>query len=553
MVRLALVTAILIGMTGLAQEESQTAAEVAKTDLAAAERVQGLAFSDKERALMLPDVTEALAHLLAIRTVSLGNEVPPSLVFSPLPKDFQIPAGNPPSRFSDPGEVKVPENLDEIAFYSTGQLSKLISTKAVSVAQVVEVFLARLQKHDAQLACTVTLLAEEARARAKKLDVELANRGPRGPLHGIPYGIKDLFAMKGTRTTWGATPYKDQVLDLDATVVSRLDEAGAIPIAKLTLGALAWGDVWYAGKTKNPWNLEQGSSGSSAGSAAAVAAGLVPFAIGTETLGSIVSPANRCGVTGLRPTFGRVSRHGAMALSWSMDKIGPMARSVEDLAMVFDVIRGADGWDQHVIDAPFGYTPEISFQGLRIGYVKSAFEADYPNRANDLATLEKLRELGADLIPLTLPKRSPRPLGIILWTEAAAAFDALTRNNDDDQLVRQMRRAWPNVFRAARHVPAVEYINANRIRTLLIEDMDRIMRDVDLYICPTFGAGNLLITNLTGHPCVVLPNGFVEREGKKQPASITFIGRLFDEAVLLATARAYQEATDFHRQHPQGF
>jgi Asp-tRNA(Asn)/Glu-tRNA(Gln) amidotransferase A subunit family amidase len=343
-------------------------------------------------------------------------------------------------------------------------------------------------------------------------------------------------------------PYKDQTIDEDATVIKKLDEAGAVLVAKLTMGALAWGDVWYGGMTRNPWNLEQGSSGSSAGPASATAAGLVAFGIGTETWGSIVSPSTRCGDTGLRPTYGRVSRTGAMALSWSMDKIGPICRTVEDCAIVFDAIRGADGIDQTLIDAPFNYNPKVDLKKLRIGYLKKLFDADYDNKANDAATLAKLRELGCELVPVELPDYPVDAIGFILSAEAAAAFDELTRSGRDDLMVRQTRDAWPNVFRASRFIPAVEYIQANRLRYLIIRDMQKL--DVDVYLSPSFGGSNLLLTNLTGHPCVVLPNGF---DAKGCPTSITFMGRLFGEAKLLAVAKAYQDATDFHLKHPQGF
>ena len=421
------------------------------------------------------------------------------------------------------------------------------------------------------------ILEVDRLGRELEADAEIRAGRYRGPLHGIPYGAKDLLAVEGTRTTWGAEPYRTQTIDATATVVRKLTDAGAVLVAKLTLGALAWGDVWYGGMTRNPWRPEQGSSGSSAGPASAVSAGLVPFAIGTETWGSIVSPSARCGVTGLRPTFGRVSRAGAMALSWSMDKIGPICRSVEDCAVVFETIRGADGLDQSVYEAPFAYRPDVDLRGLRIGYLTELFgekdvdDADSDGeagdedpraaagRALDRATLATLRALGAELIPVgnhdtarvrwigDVPVSS---LSFVLTAEAAAAFDALTLSDRDELLVRQIRWAWPNVFRASRFIPAVEYIQANRARYLLVQQMSRVMQEIDVYVAPSFGGDNLLLTNLTGHPCVVVPNGFVEPD---QPHSISFIGDLFDEATVLAVAKAYQDATDFHRQQPPGF
>jgi Asp-tRNA(Asn)/Glu-tRNA(Gln) amidotransferase A subunit family amidase len=412
-------------------------------------------------------------------------------------------------------------------------------------------YLGRLKKYGPKLECVITLTEDLALEQARRADAEIAAGGYKGPLHGIPWGAKDLLAVPGYKTTWGAMPYKDQVIDESATVVKRLEEAGAVLIAKLTLGALAWGDVWYDGRTRNPWDYEQGSSGSSAGSASATVAGLVGFAIGTETLGSIVSPSTRCGTTGLRPTFGRVSRHGAMALSWSMDKIGPLCRSVEDCALVFDAIHGPDGRDLSVVDAPFNWDAELDVSGLRIGYVKSAFESEREEQEEwkrfDEATLESLSAMGLDLTPIELPDLPIGAMSFILRAEAAAAFDELTRTNQDDLLVRQIRNAWPNVFRQSRLIPAVEYIQANRLRTLAMEAMAEIMSEIDVYVVPSFGGSNLLLTNLTGHPCVVLPNGFRE-DGA--PTSISFMGKLFGEAETLAVAKAYQDATDFHLRRP---
>ena len=427
-------------------------------------------------------------------------------------------------------------------------LAELLRTKQVTSVELTAMYLDRLKRHGPTLECVVSLTEERAMESARRADAEIAKGKYRGPLHGMPYGAKDLLAVKGTKTTWGAMPYRDQVIDDTATVIRKLDDAGAVLVVKTTLGALAWGDVWFGGMTRNPWNTEKGSSGSSAGSASATAAGLVPFAIGTETWGSIVSPSTVCGTTGLRPTFGRVSRAGAMALSWSMDKIGPICRSVEDCAIVFDAIRGADGIDPAVVDGGFAYRADTKLSGIRIGYVAAMFEEDYPNKARDTATLDKLRELGATLEPIELPAIDVMPLACILSAEAAAAFDDLTRSNRDDLMVRQIKNAWPNTFRAARFIPAVEYIQANRIRTQVMHEMEKL--PVDVYITPTFGGDNLLLTNLTGHPCVVLPNGF---DDDGEPTSITFMGRLYGDATVLAVAKAYQDATDFHTRRPPKF
>ncbi|MFT6000843.1 MAG: Asp-tRNA(Asn)/Glu-tRNA(Gln) amidotransferase A subunit family amidase, partial [Neolewinella sp.] len=407
-------------------------------------------------------------------------------------------------------------------------------------------------KHDSTLHCVITLTEERALAQADKLDTELAAGKYRGPLHGIPYGAKDLLAAKGYPTTWGAKPYKGQTIDLDAAVIEQLDKAGAILIAKLSMGALAWGDVWFGEKTRNPWDTRKGSSGSSAGSASAVAAGLVPFAIGTETLGSIVSPSTVCGTTGLRPTFGRVSRFGAMALSWSMDKIGPITRSAADAGLVLAAISHYDQRDAHAIKAGFQYEwPRGNVKpGTRIGYYKSRMERDYPFHDQDSVTLETLRTIGYELVPIELPEEPD--IGFILNVEAAAAFESLTRSNRDDELTRQVRNAWPNAFRTAHFVPAVAYVQANRLRRQLMEDVDRVLTEanVDVYLNPSWHSNSLFITNMTGHPAICVPNG---KNDEGMPTSITFTGKLFGEQAIIDVAASYQRASEWDELHPEGF
>lgn len=515
-----------------------------------AEKIIGIDFTAAERDSMIDDLQENLKSYGKIREMSIGNPIPPALWFDPRPEGWQAPATRARLELGPPEHRDLPERREELAFYSVRELGELVRKRRITSTELTRFFLARLQELGPKLECVVTITEELALRQAQRADEEIAAGRYRGPLHGIPYGVKDLFAVAGYKTTWGAAPYKDQVIEGDAAVVVRLEQAGAVLVAKLTLGALAWGDVWYGGVTRNPWNPEEGSSGSSAGSAAATAAGLVPFAIGTETWGSIVSPCTRCGTTGLRPTYGRVSRTGAMALSWSMDKIGPICRSAEDCAIVFAAICGPDGVDPSVVDLPFEYRGRIDLRKLRIGYPKSLFEADYENRGNDAETLRTLESLGARLIPVELPAAPVESLAFILTAEAAAAFDDLTRSGRDDLMVRQVKNAWPNVFRASRFIPAVEYIQANRLRYMVVQDMGRMMSDIDVYLTPSFGGNNLLLTNLTGHPCVVLPNGF---DDKGSPGSITFIGGLYDEGLLLSVARTYQDATDFHDQHPPLF
>lgn len=526
----------------------ESAGPITRDIVMSAEKIIGITFSDAKRDSMLDGLNEQLKDYEAIRKIRIDNSVPPALLFNPIPVGMKLETKRLPFKTSPPGKVAMPSNIEDLAFYSVGQLAELIRTRKVTSEQLTRMYLKRLKEYGPKLECVITLTEDRALERAKRADREIAAGRYRGPLHGIPYGAKDLLAVKGYKITWGAMPYKDQMIDEDATVIKRLDEAGAVLVAKLTMGALAWGDVWYGGMTKNPWNLKQGSSGSSAGSASATSAGLVAFAIGTETWGSIVSPSTRCGVTGLRPAYGRVSRTGAMALSWSMDKIGPICRTVEDCAIVFNAIYGPDGKDQTLYDVPFNYDPRVDIRKFRIGYLKMEFDSAKTNKANNDTVLDVLRRMGVQLIPVELPHEQPvNNIAFILNAEAAAAFDDLTRSGRDDLLVRQMKNAWPNVFRTSRFTPAVEYIQANRIRTILIQDLQKLMEKIDVYVAPSFGGSNLLLTNLTGHPCVVVPNGF-NKEGS--PTSISFVGQLFGEAKLLAVAKAYQDATDFHRKHP---
>ena len=514
-----------------------------------AEKIMGLEFTVAEADSMLVELTDTRKNFEEIRKVELKNEVCPALLFNPLPVGFKFEKGQSFFKASDLKMVTMPTDKNDLAFYNVRQLAELIKTKKISSVELTKFYLERLKKYDPQLQCVVTLTEALALKQAAQADAEIAAGKYRGLLHGIPYGAKDLLAKKGYKTTWGSVPYKDQVLDYDAVVVERLEKSGAVLCAKLTLGELAWGDVWFGGTTKNPWNLKRGSSGSSAGSASSVAAGLLPFAIGSETLGSIVSPSSECGDTGLRPTFGRVPRTGAMALSWSMDKLGPICRTVEDCAIVFNAIYGKDGKDLTVMDAPFQFDgTKKDLKGIKIGYLKTDFEGKYGNKTTDSLTLLTMKKLGAELIPMELPSLPSNDLSFLLTVEGAAAFDDITRSGKDDLMVRQIKNAWPNAFRAARFVPAVEYIQANRHRSLLIQDFHKKLGDIDVYLSPALSGRNLTMTNLTGHPCVVLPNGF-RKEGR--PVSITFMGKLFGEGKLLQVAKIYQEATDFHLKHPK--
>jgi len=512
-----------------------------------------LQFDSIEQTMIDSGMVELMDAYRAIRAYGLPNSTPPAIQFNPLPYGFQIPEATAKIKWDIPEGISKPSWEADLAFMSIPELASLIRSGEISCLALTEFFLNRLKNYDPQLHCVVNLTEEYAIEQAKKMDAELADGKDRGILHGIPYGAKDLFSFPGYPTTWGAGAYKEQVLDETAGIIKKLEDAGAVLVAKTTLGALAMGDVWFADTTRNPWNLEEGSSGSSAGSASATAAGLLPFAIGTETWGSIVSPSTRCGTTGLRPTYGRVSRSGAMALSWSMDKVGAICRSATDCAIVFDAIRGLDPADKTLLDAGFSYPGEVDLSALKIGYFKSAFDDDYGVSKFDKQTLRTLKKLGAELIPVELEgdELPYYAMSIILEAEAAAAFDELTRSNRDSLLVRQHRYAWPNLFRTARYITAVEYIQANRIRTDLIEDYNKRLKDFDVVVTPSFNGGNhLLATNLTGHPVVVVPNGFKD---SGSPTSISFLGNLFDEGSILAVAAAYQEATSFNKKRPGAF
>ena len=537
-------------LPGLLWAEAESTGSISREALLRAEEVAGISFTDEERDLMLEGLGDLRDSYRRVREVPLDNAIPPALRFDPLLPGMEAPAsrGRPRRSRRDPG---LPADEDALAFLPVAELGELIRRREITSERLTRLYLGRLERYDPLLQCVVTLTEERALRQAREADREIAEGRWRGPLHGIPWGAKDLLAVPGYPTTWGATPFREQVLDETATVVERLDAAGAVLVAKLTLGALAWGDVWFGGTTKNPWNPEQGSSGSSAGPASATAAGLVGFSIGSETWGSIVSPADRCGATGLRPTFGRVSRHGAMALSWSMDKLGPICRSVEDCALVLHAIHGADGRDPTARTVPFPWDGQEGLEGLRIGYVPTAYEGEGGAAASDRQALDWFQDAGVDLVPMDLPRDYPLDaLRIVLNAEAAAAFDELTRSGMDDDLVRQTPGSWPNSFRTARFIPAVEYIQANRVRTMVMGAMHAAMDGIDVLITPSYAEGVLLMTNLTGHPAVVVPNGFDE-DGS--PVSFSFVGGLWKEAEVLRVARAYQEGTGHHLDHPPLF
>jgi Asp-tRNA(Asn)/Glu-tRNA(Gln) amidotransferase A subunit family amidase len=538
-------------------------AEITVATVACAEEVAGLKFTDEQRQQMLDGLKSQEQQIEALHKIPLDNSVPPAILFDPVPPGvtLSLPVKH-PTRRSRVAARAVPADLEELAFLPVTELAELVRRRKVTSTQLTEMYLGRIRKYDPVLKAVITVTEDRARAQARKADEEIARGRYRGPLHGIPWGAKDLLAVKGYKTTWGAGPYRDQMIDADATVVKRLDDAGAVLIAKLTLGELAQGDIWFGGTTKNPWNVAQGSSGSSAGPGSATAAGLVGFSIGTETLGSISSPSTRNGVTGLRPTFGRVPRTGAMALSWTMDKIGPLCRSAEDCALVLEAIHGPDGMDRTVKEVPFSWDATVKPTSLRVGYVKSAFELAERNEKNQLqhgtkrfddAALDVMRRVGGTLVPVEIPDMPYGAMRLVLTAEGAAAFDDLTRSGRDSQLVQQTPRDWANTFRTARFIPAVDYVNANRARTLAMQQWHTLFETVDVIITPTNVGSQLVATNLTGHPAVIMPSGFrdtSETDNTQVPVSITFLAGLYQEAKLLAVAKAWQDATDFHRKHP---
>ena len=561
-------------------------------------------FSEEQKKMMIDGLVDQDGAYKAIRKLKLPNSVPPAFAFHPLaaapavPQVRQEMTSELPWR-PDP-DVSASANIEDLAFASVSELASLLHARKVTSLALTQMYLARLKRYDPKLHFVISLTEERAIAQAKAADTEIAAGRYRGPLHGIPWGAKDLLAVKGYPTTWGAGGFEHQSFDEDATVVKRLDEAGAVLVAKFTLGALAMGDKWFGGRTRNPWNPMQGSSGSSAGSASAVAAGCVAFAIGSETLGSIASPSTRCGATGLRPSFGFVPRTGAMALSWTMDKLGPIARSAEDCALVLSIIHGPDGQDLSAYPGRFHWGPRMDVKSLRIGYLKKDFDEPGPfklspppasetveekkerekreaesktararrdyDRRYDLATLDKLRAMGFNLIPVELPKLPYGAIVPLLGAEAAAAFDDLTISGRDKLLTEQGVDDWPNSFRTARFYPAVEYIQANRARTLAVQQVSALFEKVDIIVAPSSGA-QLVATNLTGHPALIVPNGLRGSDAPKPaetdngdedniggpgtPFSITFLAGLYDDGRLAAFGQAYQSATEFNRLHPK--
>lgn len=518
--------------------------------MGAAQHIIGVNLPAAERESARPIVVRNRDHYDSIRRVAIASEVEPAFSFRPPRPQNAAPATRRVSTLPSAPIRKI-ASIQDLAFEPVTVLAPLIASRQVTSTDLTKMYLDRLKRHDPTLLCVVTLTEDLALEQAAQADQEIRAGRYRGPLHGIPYGIKDLFAAQGAPTTWGARPYANQVFDYDATTVTRLRDAGAVLIAKLATGELAIGDLWFRGRTRNPWNTERGASGSSAGPASATAAGLVGFAVGTETGGSIVSPASACGIVGLRPTYGRVSRHGCMTLRWTLDKVGPMTRSVRDASLVLEAIYGPDGHDDTVPNIAFGWNGQHDVKHLRVGYVESELSGASGDRDAAArrplfeAALDVYRKADARLVPVTLPQLPAGAVYAILNAEAGAMFDELTRSGAINDLADKGPNARANQLRATRFIPAVEYIRAQRVRTLLLHEMNAVFDEVDVFLSPTT-SDSVTTTNLTGHPAIVLPGGFVDG----LPVGVMLTGTLWDEATLLRAAAAFEAATSWHTARP---
>ncbi|MEE2669773.1 MAG: amidase [Gemmatimonadota bacterium] len=553
-------SAVGVGATllpGALAAVAQDAETITFEMLDAAQAIAGITFTREEQQRILERLNGDRSPLPAfevIRDAGLGNDTQPAFVFNPVPPGKLLPSERRPLR-REPIDVTMPTSDEELAFLPLTHLSRLLETRQIRSTELTELYLARLKEHDPKLFCVVNLTEDIARRQARQADEEIAAGSYRGPLHGIPWGLKDLLAVRGTKTTWGMTPFRDRVIDVDSTVYERLTEAGAVLVAKLSTGALATTARWYGGLTRNPWNTEQDAAGSSAGPGSATAAGLVGFSIGTDTGGSVIGPSTRNGLTGLRPTFGRVSRYGGMVLAWTQDTVGPMCRSAEDCALVFDAIYGPDGRDNTVLDVPFNWDAMADPTQLRVGYLRSEFEGEIGDtenaeqamlaretRRNNQEALRVIRSLDVEVVPFDLPDVPVETIDFLRYVETSAAFYELTASGqltETEQGPEQSVR--PVEIRTAHFTPAVEYVQGNRMRMRIMEQVDEALGDLDLYL-----GSNILLTNRTGHPAVSLPNGF----HRGSPTALHMTGKLFGESEILLLAHTFQANTDHHRQHP---
>lgn len=520
--------------------------------IANAEKMYDLQFTPAKRDSMVDQLKTDLQYYRYLHSFSLPNNIPLPQWFDPVLPGMTFNTKQNKIYWNIPENIALPKDTNDIAFYSVLQLASLIKNKKITSVELTKFFISRLKKYGDTLHCVISLTEDIALKQAKKADDDLARKIYKSPLQGIPYGLKDLFAVKNTKTTFGTPPYKDQVIDEDAFVYTQLEKAGAVLVAKLSMGELAMDDIWFGGQTKNPWNLIQGSNGSSAGSASATVAGLVPFAIGTETYGSIVAPSAVCGATGLRPTFGSVARTGGMTLAWTSDRIGPICRSAEDAAIVFAYIHGADSADRASRTMPFNYTGTVNLLNLKVAYAKNYIDslADGSTEKNVINTLQSA---GVKLTPIDFPSNlHTNDLLLTIWAaESAAAFDPLTRSGEDEKMVQQWKSRYPNMFRSARFIPAAEYLNVCRLRYLVMQQAFSLLSQYDIIIVPSMAEEPMALTCLTGNPCVTLPSGF-SSEGS--PESITFIGgKLYSEATITAFAKKFQLLTSYHMEHPEMF
>jgi Asp-tRNA(Asn)/Glu-tRNA(Gln) amidotransferase A subunit family amidase len=572
--------------TQVQQEGAQT---ITQPMLANALALSGLTFSDEDQRALLQSANQSLTRYVEMRKTHIANDVAPPFYFSPLVAGMKVNRVKLPVRFSTP-KVRRPANLEEVAFWPITQLSQLVRTHQVRSQELTEMYLARLHRYNEKLNCVVTFLDDLALTQAKQADAEIRAGRHRGPLHGIPWGAKDIIAVKGYKTTWGSGAFQDQMIEEEASVVEILRDAGAVLLAKLATGELAQGDQWFGGQTKNPWNPSEGSSGSSAGPASATAAGLVPFGIGSETSGSILSPSARCGVTGLRPTFGRISRYGVMTLSWTQDRLGPLCRYAEDCAMVMSVIAKPDGRDLSVSELPFNWSPRIDIRKLRVGYLKAAFDETTNPAAKkfDEAAIAQIEKFGVKLIEVKAPEGAADAGGF--GVESGAFFDEMIRSGRDKQMTNPGRA---NSFRSSRLMPAVEYLQSQRARAMMMAKLAEATAEVDVYLVPANSGGggggrggrggrggaavapaegaaatppavgrggagrggfqqgaagrHFGMANIAGYPAISVPHGF---QDSGSPAALTFYGRPFKETEVIALAKAYQDASGFHLKHP---
>ena len=546
---------------------------ITERTLAEAEKLFGLQFSEAERRQILGGAVETeedgfFAEQVASLNKRRGQEIPnslaPALSFDPRLPGVEYPAQDNLLRLYPEEIGAMPDDAESIAFASVKEQARWMTTGQISSRELTEIYLDRIERFGSALECFVTVTPDVARAQADQADRERATGQVRGPLHGIPYGVKDLLDTKDILTTWGAEPFKDRVPDSDGAVVRLLQDAGAVMLGKTTLGALAWGDIWFGGETRNPWNPKEGASGSSAGSGSATAAGLCSFGIGTETLGSIVSPSDRNGLAGLRPTFGRVSRAGAMALCWSLDKIGPMCRYVEDNATVLSVLNGYDPYDSGSIDAGFSYDGRQAVSDLTIGYDPAWFDGE-DVKETDRTALDSLRQLGATVVEMTLPDLPVNEITPALGVESAAAFEELTLSGRDDMLRRQINNAWPNSFRQSRYFSAVDLVQADRLRRHVMQEAHEFFSQVDVVFGPSFGTPMLTLTNFTGHPSLALRAGFEEITPRplfdhpendtdetlhRIPRSVSLWANLFEEGKLITVGRALEAELGVASERP---